>query len=156
MKAIKLIGIAAITFAITSCTSSGADKSASEANHDSTACTEHEHHNHAHETEHHHHHGVIVVGIAQDGDYQSGKISILPLNGGEKKEFDYSKSNQDQIAAWQAGDTVSIFIDHHHHGEVAHDSITAIKFGIKECSEAHNHEHEHHSHENCNEHNHNH
>lgn len=156
MKAIKLIGIAAITFAITSCTSSEADKSASEANHDTTACTEHEHHHHAHEAEHHHEHGVIVVGVAQDGDYQSGKITILPLNGGDKKEFDYSKSNQDQIAAWQAGDTVSIFIDHHHHGEVAHDSITAIKLGVKECSEAHNHEHEHHNHENCNEHSHNH
>lgn len=155
MKAIKLFSIAAIAFAITSCSSSGSDKSDSEACNDTTTCNEHEHHDHAHEVECHHNHGSIIVGIAQEGDYQSGKISILPMNGGDKKEFDYSKSNQEQIAAWQTGDTVSIFIDHHHHGEVAHDSITAIKFGVKECSKAHHeHEHEHHDHKNCNGHNH--
>ena len=146
MNAIKLIGIAAITFAITSCTSSGAEKSASEANHDTTTCTTHEHH----------HNNTLIIGVAQEGNYASGKITITTIPGCEPKEFDYSKSNQDQIAAWQAGDTVSIFIEHHHHGEMAHDSITAIKLGVKECSEAHNHEHEHHNHNNCNEHNHNH
>ena len=147
MNAIKLIGIAAITFAITSCTSSGAEKSASEANHDTTTCTTHEHH----------HNNTLIIGVAQEGNYASGKITITTIPGCEPKEFDYSKSNQDQIAAWQAGDTVSIFIEHHHHGEMAHDSITAIKLGVKECCEAHNNEiHEHHNHENCNEHKHNH
>ncbi len=144
MNSIRLMGIAALTLAISSCASSGADKSASEASHDTTTCTTHEHH----------HNNTIIIGVAQEGNYASGKITVTTIPGCEPKEFDYSKSNQDQIAAWQAGDTVSIFIEHHHHGEMAHDSITAIKLGVKECSEAHNHEHEHHNHNNCNEHKH--
>lgn len=144
MNSIRLMGIAALTLAISSCASSGADKSASEASHDTTTCTTHEHH----------HNNTIIIGVAQEGNYASGKITVTTIPGCEPKEFDYSKSNQDQIAAWQAGDTVSIFIEHHHHGEMAHDSITAIKLGVKECSEAHNHEHKHHNHNNCNEHKH--
>lgn len=144
MNSIRLMGIAALTLVISSCASSGADKSASEASHDTTTCTTHEHH----------HNNTIIIGVAQEGNYASGKITVTTIPGCEPKEFDYSKSNQDQIAAWQAGDTVSIFIEHHHHGEMAHDSITAIKLGVKECSEAHNHEHEHHNHNNCNEHKH--
>ena len=156
MKVFKLFSIAAIAIAITSCASSGSDKNAAEGAHDTTACTEHNHeHEHAHgDACEGHNHEMVVVGIAQQGDYTSGKIAIKTLNG-ENKEFDYSKSNQDKIAAWQAGDTVSIFIDHHHHGENAHDSITAIKLGVKECANAHNHEdHELHDHENCDGHDH--
>ena len=155
MKVFKLFSIAAIAIAITSCASSGSDKNAAEGAHDSTACTEHNHeHDHGDACEGHNHE-MVVVGVAQQGDYTSGKITISTVPGGEKKEFDYTKSNQDKIAAWQAGDTVSIFIDHHHHGENAHDSITAIKFGVKECAGTHNHEgNEHHDHENCDGHDH--
>lgn len=152
MKTIKLLSIAAIAIAISACTSSNNGKSVTEDSHDSTTCTEHAHHTECHN----HNHEMVVVGVAQQGDYSSGKITIATIPGGETKDFDYSKSNQDKIAAWQTGDTVSIFIDHHHHGEMAHDSITAIKLGVKECStESHNHEgHEHHDHANCEGHNH--
>lgn len=139
MKAIKLLSIAAIVVAMAACTPSNSETSATEDNHDSTTCTEHAHH---HAEFHNHNHEMIVVGIAQQGDYSLGKITITTIPGGELKDFDYSKSNQDKIAAWQTGDTVSIFIDHHHHGEMVHDSITAIKLGVKECSaKSHNHAH---------------
>ena len=153
MKAIKALGFVAIAISIASCSSTGSDNASVEAAHDSTACTEH---NHNHEG-HNHNHGIVVVGVAQEGDYTSGKITITTLPCGETKEYDYSASNQDKIAAWQKGDTVSIFIEHHHHGEAAHDSITAIKIGGTPCATPHNHEghnHECHEHEHGHEHNH--
>ncbi len=92
-------------------------------------------------TEHEHHgHGVEIVGIAQEGEPASGKITIVGLNGGESSTYDYSTSNPDKIAAWIAGDTVTIFMEHHHHGDHHHDSITAIKIGNHACI---GHEHEH-------------
>lgn len=155
MKAFKILSIVAIAAVVSSCSSSTADKAAGEL-HDSTACTEHEHsHDHGAACEGHAHE-LIVVGVAQQGDYTSGKIEIATIPSGEKKEFDYKSSNQDKIAAWKAGDTVSIFIDHHHHGDHAHDSITAIKLGAKELSASHNHEGHDHGHENCDGHDHNH
>lgn len=153
MKAIKALGFVAIAISIASCSSTGSDNASVEAAHDSTTCTEH---NHNHEG-HNHNHGIVVVGVAQEGDYTSGKITIATLPCGETKEYDYSASNQDKIAAWQKGDTVSIFIEHHHHGEAAHDSITAIKIGGTPCTAPHNHEehdHECHEHEHDHEHNH--
>lgn len=157
MNAIKILNIVAIAVAISACSSSTSDKAAGEA-HDSTTCTEHNHtHEHAHSGAcEGHAHELIVVGVAQQGDYTSGKIEIATIPSGEKKEFDYKSSNQDKIAAWKAGDTVSIFIDHHHHGDHAHDSITAIKLGAKELSASHNHEGHDHGHENCDGHDHNH
>lgn len=157
MNVFKFLNIAAIAVAISACSSSTTDKAAGEV-HDSTTCTEHSHaHEHAQgEACEGHAHGVIVVGVAQQGDYTSGKIEIVTIPSGEKKEFDYKSSNQDKIAAWKAGDTVSIFIDHHHHGDHAHDSITAIKLGAKEMPTAHNHESHDHAHENCEDHDHNH
>jgi hypothetical protein len=137
MKTIKALGIAATVFALASC-SSGSNENGKAAN-DSTTCTEHNHEN-------------IVVGVAHEGNYESGKITITTIPGCEPRDFDYSKSDPGKIAAWQAGDTVSIFIDHHHHGEAAHDSITAIKLGVHECTA---HSHEGHSHE-CNGHDHDH
>ncbi len=148
MKTIKFCGIVAIAIAITSCASSSSEKATEDA-HDSTVCTEHNHSNCA---EGHHSHGKVVIGVAQEGDYASGKITITTIPGCEPKEFDYSKSNQDQIAAWQAGDTVSIFIDCHNHGGESCDSVVAIKFGVKECTSGHNHE----EHENCDGHDHSH
>lgn len=159
MKVFKILSIVAIAAAISACSSSTADKSVGEL-HDSTACAEHEHshdHGHVHEGAcDGHAHELIVVGVAQQGDYSSGKIEIVTIPSGEKKEFDYKSSNQDKIAAWKAGDTVSIFIDHHHHGDHAHDSITAIKLGAKEMPAAHGHEGHNHDHENCEGHDHNH
>ncbi|MBR5332680.1 MAG: hypothetical protein IKV32_05250 [Muribaculaceae bacterium] len=148
MKAIKALGFVAIAISIASCSSTGSKASVEDA-HDSTTCTEH---NHNHEG-HNHNHGIVVVGVAQEGDYTSGKISITTIPCGETKEFDYTTSNQDKIAAWQKGDTVSIFIEHHHHGEAAHDSITAIKIGETPCAAPHNHEGHNHG---CNEHEHEH
>lgn len=111
---------------------------------------------HSHEGCDNHDHVVTVVGVAQQGDAASGLISVVKLDGGETVQFDYSLSNPDKIAAWEAGDTVTVFIDHHHHGVHHHDSITAIKIGNHVCV-AHDHEHGHdHAHghnEDC-EHNH--
>ena len=158
MRAIKFISIFAIAAAISACNSTSSETNADA--HDTTTCTEHEHghghdHGHAHSEDcNGHNHENIIVGIAQKGDYKSGKISVKTLDG-ESKEFDYSKSNQDKIAAWQAGDTVSIFIDHHHHGEKAHDSITAIKIGQMSNAPAnHSDDCKEHSHENCDGHDH--
>lgn len=137
---IKILSIAFFALSIISCSSSS-QKTHNEEAHSNGSCTEHNHQHH--DGEHHHHHGMVVVGIAQEGDYASGKIAISLIGSNESKEFDYTKSNQDKIAAWQGGDTVSIFIDHHHHGDVAHDSITAIKIGAVACNEA---THEHHNH----------
>lgn len=158
MKIFKYISIAFVAVAISACSDSG-EKSGDTTDCDSN-CTEatheHNHDGHAHGDEcNGHNHGNTIVGIALPGDYKSGKISIKTLDG-EQKEFDYTKSNQDKVAAWKAGDTVSIFIDHHHHGEVAHDSITAIKIGAiatKNVDNAHQH-----NHDNCegDEHNHSH
>lgn len=155
MKGIKFLSIFAIATLIGACSNSSTETHVE--SHDTATCTEHEH-----GQEHGHEHGEdcanlksIVVGIAQKGDYTSGKISIKTLDG-ETKDFDYKKSNQDKIAAWQAGDTVSIVFGHHHHGEAAHDSITAIKLGAiapkaAKCDDAHQHEHE-----NCDGHDHKH
>lgn len=160
MRKFKLLSIFAIAAAISACNSTSSETNADA--HDTTTCTEHDHghghgpdHGHAHGEEcNGHNHENIVVGIAQKGDYKSGKISIKTLNG-ESKEFDYSKSNQDKIAAWQAGDTVSIFIDHHHHGEKAHDSITAVKIGqVSNAPANHSDDCKGHDHENCEEHDH--
>ncbi len=155
MKTLKFLSIAAIATAISACSSSTADKASGETC-DTATCATHNHHEHGHSHAHGeacdnaHNHEMVVVGIAQEGDYKSGKITIATINGNEKKEFDYTKSNQDKMAAWQAGDTVSIFFDHHHHGEASHDSITAIKLGIAKGSA------KSHSHEKCDEHDHNH
>ena len=155
MKVLKILSIVAIAAAVSACSSTSADKAAGEL-HDSTTCTEHNHaHGHAHgESCEDHAHELIVVGVAQQGDYNSGKIEIVTIPSGEKKEFDYKSSNQDKIAAWKAGDTVSVFIDQHHHGDHAHDSITAIKLGVKEMPAEHRHDG--HDHENCDGHDHNH
>lgn len=151
MKTLKILSIAAIATAINACSSSTADKTSGETC-DTATCTTHDHHDHAHgeACDDAHNHEMVVVGVAQESDYKSGKITIATINGNEKKEFDYTKSNQDKMAAWQAGDTVSIFIDHHHHGEASHDSITAIKLGVAKAST------KSHSHENCDGHDHNH
>ena len=149
MKTIKALGIAATVFALASC-SSGSNENGKTAN-DSTTCTEHNHEcSDSHECGDNHE--IVVVGIAHEGNYESGKITITTIPGCEPRDFDYSKSDPGKIAAWQAGDTVSIFIDHHHHGEAAHDSITTIKLGVHECAA---HSHEGHSHE-CSDHNHTH
>lgn len=146
MKFSKFIAFTAIAIASTSCSSSSNENAHSEETHDVATCTEHNHDHHSKG----HHHEMVVVGVALEGDYTSGKIAILSLGSNDTTEFDYSTSNQDKIAAWQTGDTVSIFIEHHHHGDVAHDSITAIKLGAVACAEpAHKHEHHkqhHHAH----------
>lgn len=141
MRVSKFIAFTAIAIASTSCSSSSNEKNHSEEAQDVATCTEHNHNHNSNG----HHHEIVAVGIALDGDYTSGKIAILQLGSNDTTEFDYSTSNQDKIAAWQTGDTVSIFIEHHHHGDEAHDSITAIKIGAESCTHPHN-EHHHHAH----------
>ncbi len=92
---------------------------------------EHEHHNHAQE--------IMVAGVAQSTDTVANNITIVKLHDGTTQTFDYSSTNPDKIAAWQAGDTVTVFLHHYHHGNEAHDSITAVKIGNFECNQ---HEHE--------------
>lgn len=109
-------------------------------------CSEH---NHDHDS---HNHGEIkkIVGIAHEGNHESGKITITPIHGEQAKEYDYTKSNFDQIAAWLPGDTVTIFIEHHHHGNHHHESITKIRIGDMGCThdhKEHDHAHEGHSHQ---------
>lgn len=107
--------------------------------HATKQCTEHNHdHNHA----------VKVVGIAQEGNADSGKITIANIHGGEVKTFDYSKSNPDKIAAWITGDTVTIYIEQHNHGNHSHASVTKIKIGDYGCTHnEHSHSHEGHNHQ---------
>lgn len=146
MNNFRNLSLATFVLAIISCTSASSDKEASDSC-DINSIESNGAHNHI-ENCSGHHHETVIVGIAQNGDYKSGKITITTIPDNEIKEFNYINSNQDKIAAWQAGDTVSIFVNHHHHGNVAHDSITAIKFGIKSntCNLDHGHNHEHHDH----------
>ncbi len=103
-----------------------------------------------------HSHEMMIAGVAQADDSVANHITVVKLHDGTVRIFDYSSSNPDKIAAWQAGDTVTVFL-HHNHGEEAHDSVTAIKIGNFECRhhehdascdrhdhEAHEHNHEHH------------
>lgn len=141
----KLFLVAAISMALAACTSK-ADNAHEGHNHADGQCTEHSHegHNHADGQCAEHGHTVKVVGIAQEGNAEQGKITIVKMHGGETATYDYSKSNPDKIAAWIPGDTVTIFIDHHHHGNHHHESVTAVKIGDMGCShnhEGHNHEH---------------
>ena len=154
MRVINLLSIAAIAVGISACSNSATTTSSNEGTCADT-CTTHNHeHNHGHahgDACEGHNHEMVVVGVAQQGDYKSGKITINTLSG-ERKDFNYKESNQDKIAAWQAGDTVSIIIDHHHHGDKAHDSIVAIKIGeVKTAAHAHENcegeGHEHHDHD---------
>ena len=147
MKTIKVLGISAAIFALASCASSSNEKNG--AANDSTTCFN----NHDCATCPLNN-GIVVTGVAQEGDYEKGQITITTIPGCEPKTFDYSNSDPDQIMAWQAGDTVSIFIESHQHGDVAHDSITAIKPGTAPVC-PHSHNHEGHSHE-CSDHDHNH
>lgn len=107
-------------------------------------------HNHNHDGEEcSHSHEMHIVGVAQGGDAASGLITIKKMDDGNIVTYDYKNSNQDKIAAWLPGDTVTIFIHHHHHGEVAHDSITAVKIGNMPCTDHnhdHHHDHDHHGH----------
>lgn len=104
-----------------------------------------------------HSHGIMVAGVAQADDSVANHITVVKLHDGTVQTFDYSSSNPDKIAAWQAGDTVTVFLHHHHHGTEAHDSVTAIKIGNFECRHhghdaccdghnhgGHGHDHEHH------------
>ena len=154
-KGVKFLSILAIAAAISACSNNAStDKSSQEACSDTCTSHNHEHnHGHAHgDACEGHNHEMVVVGVAQQGDYKSGKITIKTLNG-ESKDFNYKQSNQDKIAAWQAGDTVSIFMVHHHHGDKAHDSITAIKLGNLSVGKAKD---ANHNHENCDGHGHDH
>ena len=148
MKKFMIIAVAAM--AMTACgskTENTADR------HDEA--TEHEHH---HDMNCHHAHEIAIAGVAQATDSVDGHITIVKLLDGQQQTFDYSSANPDKVAAWQPGDTVTVFL-HHHHGEEAHDSITAIKIGNHDCCphghgacpEGHEHEcpdhehgHEHH------------
>ncbi len=107
-------------------------------------------HQHVHDGEEcNHSHEMRIVGVAQEGVATDGKITIKKLDDANVATYDYKNSNQDKIAAWLPGDTVTIFIHHHHHGEVAHDSITAVKIGNMPCTDHnhdHHHDHDHHGH----------
>lgn len=140
----KLLIIAGASIALAACGSKNTSETATTHDH------EHETVAHVHNDAcEHHNHSVTVVGVAQEGDAASGKITLAKIEDGQVETFDYSSSNPDKIAAWIAGDTVTVFIDHHHHGEHHHDSITAIKIGAYQCS-SHEHEHNHEHGENCN------
>ena len=132
----KLFIVAAISMVLAAC-GGKADNAHEGHNHDNGECTEHNHGND---------HGEVmkVVGIAQEGDAEQGKITIVKMHGGQTATYDYSKSNPDKIAAWIPGDTVTIFIDHHHHGNHHHESVTAVKIGYMGCS--HNHDGHNHNH----------
>ena len=107
-------------------------------------------HNHSHEHDGcGHSHEVRVVGVAQEGDAASGEVAIKKLDDGSVVTYDYKNSNQDKIAAWLPGDTLTVFIHHHHHGATAHDSITAIKIGNMPCTD---HSHDHHNHDHAHDH----
>lgn len=142
----KLFIIAGVSIALTACGSKNPTQATDAHDH------EHETAEHVHdEACQHHDHNISVVGVAQEGDASSGKITIVKINDGQTATFDYTTSNPDKIAAWIAGDTVTVFIDHHHHGEHHHDSITAIKIGAHQCSgHEHNHDHAHEHSEDCN------
>ena len=132
----KLFIVAAISMVLAAC-GGKVDNAHEGHNHDNGECTEH---NHGHD------HGEVmkVVGSAQEGDAEQGKITIVKMHGGQTATYDYSKSNPDKIAAWIPGDTVTIFIDHHHHGNHHHESVTAVKIGDMGCS--HNHDGHNHNH----------
>lgn len=142
----KIYTIVVVGLALTACGSKSTTETAEGQHVHTEECGEHGHEHEGHS----HNHCVKVAGVAQVGDAASGKITIKKLHGGETVTYDYSKSNQDQIAAWLEGDTVTIFVDSHQHGTHSHEVVTKIKIGNFECAE-HNHEAHNHSHgEGCN------
>ncbi|MBQ9077015.1 MAG: hypothetical protein IJY31_04145 [Muribaculaceae bacterium] len=138
----KLMIVAAVALTVTAC-GNKADKSGEQHVEEAVAECGHEHAHHGHE--------MAIAGIAQGTDTVAGQITIVKLSDGETQTFDYASSNPDKIAAWQAGDTVTVFVHHHHHGDVAHDSIAAVKIGNYECRHEHGtcdgHDHGHHDHD---------
>ena len=143
----KIFAIAVIGITLTACGSKSATETADGEHVHTEACGSHGHDHEGHA----HNHCVKVVGIAQTGDAESGKITIKKLHGGEAVTYDYSKSNQDQIAAWIEGDTVTVFIDSHKHGSHSHETIKKIKIGNFECDthkhgDAHAHDEHNHQH----------
>lgn len=139
----KLFLTAMLSIVLVSCGNKVADNNE---RHATEQCT-----GHSHEGDNHNHsHAVKVVGIAQEGNADSGKITIAKIHGEGVQTFDYSKSNPDKIAAWIAGDTVTIYLEQHNHGNHSHSSVTKVKIGDYGCSHNdnyHNDNHEGHNHQ---------
>ena len=141
----KIFVIAVVGLALSACGAKSGSENVEDIHEHSESCDSH---NHGHDHSGHAHSNIVKVsGIAQAGDATSGKITIKKLHGGEAVTYDYTKSNQDQIAAWLEGDTVTVYIDSHKHGSHRHETVTKIRIGDFECgphshsADAHTHTH---------------